>query len=95
MEKRVVRLQRHLRLVGSPFFLPPGVPTERARILQDAFRKAYRDPEFSKGWKKVAGEEPNPLLPEEQQEVVREIPRDPEVIKVSKRIAGADPLPPR
>jgi hypothetical protein len=33
--------------LGYPFFLPPGVPVERARTLRAAFANAMRDPEFA------------------------------------------------
>jgi tripartite-type tricarboxylate transporter receptor subunit TctC len=32
--------------LGRPFIVPPGVPTERLKILRDAFRKTMADPAF-------------------------------------------------
>ncbi len=37
---------RVFRFVGSPYVVPPGTPKERVDILQDAMRKALKDPEF-------------------------------------------------
>jgi tripartite-type tricarboxylate transporter receptor subunit TctC len=91
--RKVVILQRAFRVGGAPSFLPPGTPGERVKILQEAFRKAYLDPAFEKEYKKVVGNEPSPLLPEDHEKVIREIPREPEVIELFKKIAGADPLP--
>ena len=33
--------------LGYPFFLPPGVPPERARALKAAFSAMLKDPEFA------------------------------------------------
>ncbi|MFQ5851562.1 MAG: hypothetical protein ACE5JU_13370 [Candidatus Binatia bacterium] len=94
-ERKVLEMYRITRLTGSPYIIPPGTPKKRVRILQEAFRKLFKDPEFSKTWRKLTGEEASPLLPEEIERALREIPRDPEVIRVFKKIAGAGPLPPR
>jgi hypothetical protein len=42
--------------------------------LKEAFRKTYRDPEFHKEHKKLTGEEPAPLMPEDHERAIREIP---------------------
>ena len=94
-ERKVVILARAFRVAGTPFFLPPGTPKDRVTILQDAFRKLYKDPEFHKEYKKLTGDDPTPLLPEDHERAIREIPREPEVIEIYKKLVGADPLPPR
>jgi hypothetical protein len=90
----VVILQRAFRVAGAPSILPPGTPSDRVKILQEAFRRAYLDPAFQKEYKKIVGNEPSPLLPEDHEKAIREIPREPEVIELFKKIAGAGPLPP-
>jgi tripartite-type tricarboxylate transporter receptor subunit TctC len=94
-DRKVVALQRAFRLTGQPFVAPPGIPQERAAILQEAFRKTYLDPEFQKQYKKVTRDDPTPLLPENHEKAIREIPRDPEVIEVFNKLVGAGPLPTR
>jgi tripartite-type tricarboxylate transporter receptor subunit TctC len=94
-ERKVVIMQRAFRVAGGPFILPPGTPKERVEILQAAFRKTYKDPEFHKEYRKLTGEDPTPLLPEAHERTIREIPREPEVIELVKKLVGADPLPPR
>lgn len=94
-ERKVVALARAFRVAGTPFFLPPGTPRERVEVVQEAFRKAYKDPEFYKGYKKLTGDTPTPLLPEDHEKAIREIPREPEVIELYKKLVGAGPLPPR
>jgi tripartite-type tricarboxylate transporter receptor subunit TctC len=92
--RKVVILQRAFRVAGAPSILPPGTPSDRVKILQEAFRRAYLDPAFQKEYKKIVGNEPSPLLPEDHEKAIREIPREPEVIELFKKIAGAGPLPP-
>lgn len=94
-ERRVVSMFRLLRGAGSPYFVGPGTPKERVQILQAAFRKAYDDPEFEKEYKKVTGDDPSPINPENYQTAIREIPRDPETIELYKKFSGGDPLPNR
>jgi tripartite-type tricarboxylate transporter receptor subunit TctC len=94
-ERKVLAMQRGFRLAGSPFFLPPGVPQERVEILQEALRKAFKDPAFTKEYKKLTGDDPTPLTPEANEKAVRDIPREPEIIALFKKLAGPDPLPSR
>ncbi len=94
-EKKVLLMAINFRLLGSPFLLPPNTPKDRIKILQEAFRKVFRDPEFFATMKKLTGAEAYPLMPEEQEQVIKEIPRDRETIELFNRIAGAEPLPPR
>jgi tripartite-type tricarboxylate transporter receptor subunit TctC len=94
-EKKLVAMWRGFRLVGSPYMLPPGTPKDRVEVLQDAFRKTYRDPEFHKDFVKLVGDEAEPLMPEELAKVIREIPREVEVVDLLSSLAGARPLPSR
>jgi len=94
-ERKVLALQRAIRLGGSAIVLPPNTPRERVEVLQEAMRKAFNDPGFSAAFRKLVGEEPTPLLPEELQKVIQEVPRDPEVTALFNKIAGADRLPDR
>jgi len=95
LEGKVLALLRGFRGTGSPNILPPGTPKDRVEILQDAIRKTFRDPEFHKEFKKLAGDDAAPLMPEELEKAIRELPREPEVIGLFKKLSGADSLPPR
>jgi len=95
MDRKVMTMQRAFRVAGQPFVLPPGTPKDRVEIIQEAFRKTYKDPEFHKDYKKFTADDPTPLLPEAHERIIREIPRDPEVGQLFKKLMGADPLPPR
>jgi len=95
MERKIVLLQRAFRVTGQPFVAPPGTPPQQAKILQDAFRNTYRDPEFLKEYKKLTGDDASPLLPENHEQAIREIPRDREVIQVFGELIGGGPLPTR
>ncbi|HWP60370.1 MAG TPA: hypothetical protein VNL14_20915 [Candidatus Acidoferrales bacterium] len=94
-ERKLMTMQRAFRVTGQPFVLPPGTPKDRVQILQEAFRKAYKDPDFPKEYKKFTADEPTPLMPEEHEKAIRDIPRDPEVVELFKKLVGAGPLPPR
>ncbi len=94
-ERKVIAMFRNLRLTGSPFFAPPGTPADRIATLTQAITRAFKDPEFSKEYKKLVGDDPSPLFPEENQRAIRELPRDPETIGIFNKLAGPGPLPPR
>lgn len=94
-ERKLVILARAFRVAGGPSVLPPGTPKDRVNVLQEAFRKTYKDPEFLREYKKLTGDDASPLLPENHEKAIREIPREPEVIELFKKLVGADPLPPR
>jgi len=91
----VIILSRAFRVAGGPSVLPPGTPKDRVAVVQEAFRKTYKDPEFLREYKKLTGDEASPLLPEDHEKVIKEIPREVEIIELYKKIAGAGPLPPR
>jgi tripartite-type tricarboxylate transporter receptor subunit TctC len=95
IDRKLMTLQRAFRVTGQPFILPPGTPRERVALLQEAFRKAYSDPEFPKEYRRFTADDPTPLMPEDHERVIREIPRDREVIERFKKIAGGGPLPSR
>ena len=69
-ERKILAMFRTFRLVGSPYVLPPGVPSDRVNILREAFKKAFNDPMLPKEWTKFTGEEMFPLMPEEQTEAI-------------------------
>ena len=94
-EKKLVAMWRGSRLAGSPYMLPPGTPKDRVEVLEDAFRKTYRDAEFRKDFLKLVGDDADPIMPEELAKVIREIPRDAEVVDLLRSLAGARPLPSR
>jgi len=56
-------------------------------------RKAFQDPQFPKEFKKLAGDDPEIVMPEALERSIKELPRDPEVIELMKKLAGPGPLP--
>jgi tripartite-type tricarboxylate transporter receptor subunit TctC len=92
--RKVLSMFRLFRLSGSPFILPPATQKDRADIIKEAIRKSFKDPEFVKEYRKVVGEDPTPLMPEENERAIRELPREPETIELFKKFAGAGQLPP-
>jgi hypothetical protein len=65
------------------------------QILQEAMRKTFKDPEFHKEFKKLAGDQAAPLMPEELEKAIRGLPREREVIDFFKKLSSAEPLPTR
>jgi len=94
-EKKVLAVWRVFRLVGSPYMLPPGTPKDKVEILQEAMRKTLKDAQFHREYKKLVGDDVDPLMPEELSKVIRDIPRDREVIEMLRILSGAGPLPAR
>ncbi len=94
-ERKLLAMYRAFRLVGTPYILAPGTPKLQVRILQEAFRKALKDPDFHREFKKLSGFDASPLMPDEQERAIRELPRDREVVELFKKLSGPDPLPAR
>ena len=93
LDRKAITLFRSLRLVGSPFILPPATPKDRAEILREAFRKIAADSEFHKEFKKLVGDDPTPLSGEGMEKALHELPLEDSVIDFFKQISGSGPLP--
>jgi tripartite-type tricarboxylate transporter receptor subunit TctC len=92
-DRKIVDLYRALRVVGSPYILPPGTPRDRVEILRGAFTKALNDPDFRKDFKKLVGDDPSPLAAEEIERAIHGLPREPSTIELFKQVTGGGPLP--
>jgi tripartite-type tricarboxylate transporter receptor subunit TctC len=92
MERRLVAVYRTFRMVGMPIVLPPDVPKANVQILQDAMRKTLRDPELEANYKKLAGEDVTPLMPEDLERSIRALPREQDLIDFYKKLSGPDAL---
>jgi hypothetical protein len=80
----------------SSSIVPYAVLGERGVQYDEAVRKTHTDPAFVNEYRKLTGgDEPTPLMPDEQAKIVKEIPRDAETIELFKKFAGTGPLPPR
>lgn len=44
-ERRLSQLFRGARDTGQPFVLPPGTPADQVKILREAMRRVFADPE--------------------------------------------------
>lgn len=94
-ERMLLAMIRGFRRFGSPYFFPPGTPVEQVRILREALQKAFADPKFTEEFKKMTGENADPLTAEAMEKAFREIPREPKVISLVNIFAGSGPLPSR
>ena len=93
LDKKVINLFRSLRVVGSPFLLPPNTPKERVAQMRDAFGKTAADPNFHKDYKKLVGDDPSPLSSEGIENALKELPAEESVIDFFKQVSGSGPLP--
>jgi len=95
-ERKLLIMMEGFRVVGTILIAPPGTPKDRLDILKEAVRKTYADPQFAADYKRLTGgDDPSPLLPDDQAKIVRGIPRDPEIIELFKKFAATAALPPR
>ena len=95
-ERKLLTMAEGFRVVGTILTAPPGTPKERLDTLKEAVRKTYADPQFAADYKRLTGgDDPSPLLPDDQAKIVRGIPRDPEIIELFKKFASTAALPPR
>ena len=92
-EIRLLLLWRSLRVIGSPYVLPPGTLQERVKILKEAIAKAFQDREFHTEHEKLAGDSAELIMPDAMAKIIKETPRDAEVIDTLKKLSGAGPLP--
>jgi tripartite-type tricarboxylate transporter receptor subunit TctC len=92
-ERRLLEINRAFRIASATFITPPGTTKERVQTLREAISGTYRDPEFFKDYKKIVGEEPSPVMPDEFDMIIKKLPRDPQDVDLFKKIAGAGPLP--
>ena len=94
-EIRLLTLSRTFRLTGSPYVMPPGTPKDKVAILEEAMRKTFKDADFHREYRKIVGEDADPLTPEELTKTIRDTPRDAELIEMFKTLSGPAPLPAR
>jgi tripartite-type tricarboxylate transporter receptor subunit TctC len=94
-DRKLLTMHRAFVGAGTPFIFPPGTPPDKVQILREAMRKTFNDPEFYAEFKKLVGEEPTPLMPEELEKAIRNLPRDREVIELFNKLSSAETLPSR
>ena len=94
-DRRLIHLFRGARDTGQPFVLPPGTPAEQVKILREAMRKAFADPEYTKAYEKLTSEPAMPMTWEEFETQLRELPREAEIIDLFKKLSGPAPMPAR
>jgi tripartite-type tricarboxylate transporter receptor subunit TctC len=72
--------------LGRPILGPPGIPSDRVKILREAYNKSLEDPQLVAEAKKT-GWEANPVSGDELEVIAKEvIGQPPEVIELMKKI---------
>lgn len=88
--KPMVNLLEGINVVGRPFAVPPKVPADRLKILQDAFYKACHDPEFLKTAEKT-GKTVDFVAPDEVYTWAKNLlSLPPKTVKLIKKAYGVD-----
>ena len=95
VERKLLDMFRAFQYPRWPYIFPPGTPKERVQIIREAMRKSFADPEFPREYRKLMGDDPNPLGGEDLEKAIKELPRDKEVVQLYQKLAGPDPLPAR
>lgn len=94
-ERKLLDMFRAFQYPRWPYIFPPGTPQERVQIIREAMRKAFADPGFPAEYRKLMGDDPNPLGGEHLERAIKELPRDKEVVQLYQKLAGPDPFPAR
>jgi hypothetical protein len=86
LEREMLRVFTIPNEMGRPFFMRPGVPKDRVKILQAAFMKALKDPELLAEAKKQHLAI-TPLSGEKAEQLVKEVyATSPEALKLARSI---------
>jgi tripartite-type tricarboxylate transporter receptor subunit TctC len=79
--KPLFRMLNPILDLARPYFAPPNVPADRAKILREAFAKLVADEEFRGDMKKVAGITPSYVAGEEMASAIKEMLDQPPEVK--------------
>lgn len=79
--KPLFRMLNPILDLARPYFAPPNVPADRAKILRDAFGKLVADQDFRADMKKVAGITPSYVAGEQMTASIKEMLDQPPEVK--------------
>ncbi|MGB7952032.1 MAG: hypothetical protein WCH75_30455, partial [Candidatus Binatia bacterium] len=72
--RKLLDMFRAFQYPRWPYIFPPGTPKEPVQIIREAMRKAFADPQFPAEYRKLMGDDPNPLNGEELEQAIKELP---------------------
>jgi tripartite-type tricarboxylate transporter receptor subunit TctC len=67
--------------LARPYFAPPNIPTDRAKVLQTAFADMTNDPNFRAEVKRVARIEPSLVPGPEMDAAIKQMLSQPDEVK--------------
>jgi tripartite-type tricarboxylate transporter receptor subunit TctC len=86
--KRLARVVLGPGAFGRPILATPGIPSDRVKIVRDAYNQMLKDPEFLADANKRQWEI-NPISGERLEALAREvISQPPEIIERMKKVMG-------
>jgi tripartite-type tricarboxylate transporter receptor subunit TctC len=87
-KRRLARVVLGPGAFGRPILATPGIPTDRVKILRDAYTQMLKDPEFVADANKRQWEI-NPVSGERLEALAKEvINQPPEIIERMKKVMG-------
>lgn len=85
-DRKIMDLIYSQQIFGRPFYAPPGIPAERAKILRAAFDASLKDPQLLADAKKL-GADIRPMSGAELQKIIDDIYSQPDALLEKARNA--------
>ena len=81
--------------LGSAFFVPKEIPAPALKALNEAFNRAWKDPQFAEEHMRLTQDPADPISGDELHQLLAQVPKDPRMIEAYKQLVGGGSLPPR
>ena len=93
VKKAMLRIYDATNL-GSAFFVPKEIPAPALKALNEAFNRAWKDPQFAEEHMRLTQDPADPISGDELHQLLAQVPKDPRMIEAYKQLVGGGPLPP-
>lgn len=93
LKREVMQLYYSTRPASSGFIVPKGIPEAALKALKIGFKRIWKDPQFTKDYRRLAGEPALPVTGEEIEAALQKVPKDPKIMKIYRQVISAGPLP--
>jgi tripartite-type tricarboxylate transporter receptor subunit TctC len=93
VKKAMLRIYDATNL-GSAFFVSKEIPAPALKALNEAFSRAWKDPQFAEEHLRLTQEAADPISGDELHQLLAQVPKDPKTIEAYKQLVGGGPLPP-
>ena len=93
IKRGVMQLYYSTRPASSGIVVPKGIPDAALKALRTGFKQIWKDPQFAKDYRRLAGEPALPVTGEEIEAALKKVPKDPKIMKIYRQVISAGPLP--